>query len=277
MPLSPRSSTSSSSVPEVGVAIEECKLPSDNTSLRHPQVPSFLDSRELVDPTTASMSWDHLTPDPSPVAEDEGNKVSHYTPKYRNKRSKNHDVTSHSNVPYVGTEFDDTFSRHYELKPYTELVLPSNTRIAANFNPAIEEEINEQQADSNLRKNLLRRGVSGNSSQSETHPDASYFGHTRGRQNVPIMRKNIVDRFYNNDILGDSITSVKSEESFSTPLLSSKRKASLNDISSKRTTDYDNTLKNTTMTHDEALTSTRGSVLYSKLKQTLSVQASVDN
>lgn len=256
----------SSSDPEVAQAVRRCNPVPRNTSIRRSDIPSFLDSRDIVDPTTASMSWDPLTPDPSPVVEEVGYTASHYTPKYRPRSSA---------IPSPITEFDGSFTRHYELKHYEELALESKTYVTKSINPAIEQEFRQERDESDLRRTILKRGPSGNSSLSEATPGCPFLEQTRGRENIPVKRTKIIDRFYKRDNLEDSVISVKSEESFPRQIHFSKRNASSNDVNAQRVESYSDTTKNI-LPCEPTLTSTRAPIVYSKLRQSSSLQSSIE-
>ena len=175
----------------------------------------MLDSRELPDAMEASMSWDHLTPDPSPAAVDDEVKGSHYTPEH--KPCFNFEPSGPSPINNLD---DDTFLKCYDLKAIDGM--KTNVRFSANLNPAItidsEQSLN---VTSKYGSNFSRNAYSRSNLLQLPHDTCNNFDNTRRRSDVPISRTNIVDKISKFNQFATSMTSAMSEGTLCTlPLLS---------------------------------------------------------
>jgi len=126
---------------------------------------------------TASMSWDNLTPDPSPLYQQEHQILPHLFSPNENSSATSGEHTklwddSGEKNTFEMSSFSNTLERHYDLKPFPDLQLNCSTRKAANLNPAIEMEINSI----------------------ETTKDCTSMENTGKRLDIPLKRTNIVDK-----------------------------------------------------------------------------------
>ncbi|KAF2361891.1 hypothetical protein FHG87_007355 [Trinorchestia longiramus] len=229
LPSQPRSTSSSPSSPPPPAA-GAVALTADgdgNTARAHSvkEASSLLDSRDIVDPTTASMSWDHLTPDPSPVYNIgfDGNHESHYTPNcIKTKSRSSHDSPRSEALSDVYSSFADTFARQYELRPFKKLSSSSDLKIdTSTFLPAaLPAEINEDARLFRKRESLRKQAKMLNACSLAMN--CASLETTRGRQNVNIQPSNITSRF-NEGAEASRVFELKPEGSFSDSLFPLKK------------------------------------------------------
>ena len=142
----------------------------------YPSQPSLLGQSDLE--PTASMSWDHLTPDPSPLFEDNLDDLA--IPQFFSPHNK--DLTQSSNsLPFTvnanriaeNLQLCEALEKQYALRPYNSIQLNCSTRTAANLNPAIEYETDQA---------------------TNTTLDCTQFENTGKRQDVELKRTNIANK-----------------------------------------------------------------------------------
>ncbi|XP_047736015.1 uncharacterized protein LOC108673619 isoform X2 [Hyalella azteca] len=193
---------------------------------------SLLDSRDIVDPTTASMSWDHLTPDPSPVYNvgANGNRESHYTPSCIKTKSRSSQDSSHLPVLSETHNFSDTFARQYELKPFQKFYSSLDSRIILDSIKDMElpTEINEEPRL--FRKREVLENPTRKLNAFELASNRAAMEETRGRRGVGVRPTNINSRFA---FISD--THHQPEESFNDSLRPSKKLFSSTENSFQKT------------------------------------------
>lgn len=201
--------------PALGVVVSQINSSQNVTDVRETRdVLSFLDSRDIADPTTASMSWDHLTPDPSPVLDMGvlGYKESHYTPSCIKIKQPTLSHEASELNSFRNTEF---FAKQYELKPYELRITPSDS-IVDQIQQA--ESLTETEGRF-YRQHEPRKSLASKSSACDIRNNFSRMADTICRNDVVIRPENIASRFDH----GTNVTMQRTEESFTRVLRPSKK------------------------------------------------------